>query len=152
MLRRYADDEVAFVDSSFGVFFVNVIHRAFAAAAPSPPSQEAPDCILEENEQSDEETSNPNIDDFQNGARQNERSRQDWPSSLNVNSFPDYGTAKQLAKTYFQTRHLLLPFLHDPSFMRELEAFYSQPYHKPIQPRADRCMQSLFLSFPNLAK
>jgi hypothetical protein len=138
-LRRYANSEVAFVGSSSGV------GRAFAAAAPSPPSQEAPeDCILGENEQSEKETSNPNIDDFQNGSQQKERSRQDWPSSLNVNSFPDYSTAKQLAKTYFQTWHPLLPFLHGPSFMRELEALYSQPYHKPIQPRAERVLRCIF--------
>jgi hypothetical protein len=99
---------------------------------------------------SQEETSNPNIDDFQNGSRQNERSRQDWPSSLDVNSFPDYNTAKKLAKTYFRTWHPLLPFLHGPSFMRELEAFYSQLYSKPIQPRAARVRVVIFQCIFNI--
>jgi hypothetical protein len=59
-LRRYANGEVAFVGSSSGVFFVNVVRRAFAAAAPSPPSQEASeDCILGENEHSEEEHQTP---------------------------------------------------------------------------------------------
>jgi hypothetical protein len=151
-LRRYANGEVAFVGSSSGVFFVNVVRRAFAAAAPSPTSQEAPeDCILGENEHSEEETSNPNIDDSRNDTPQNERSRQDWPPTLDVNSFPDYNTAKQLVRTYFQTWHPLLPFLHGPSFMRELEAFYSQPHSKPIQPRAERVRVITFQCIFNIA-
>jgi hypothetical protein len=145
-LRRYANGEVAFVGSSSGVFFVNVVRRAFAAAAPSPPSQEAPeDCILGENEQSEEETSSPNINGFQN-----EGSRQDWLPTLDVNSFPDYNTAKQLAKTYFQTWHPLLPFLHGPSFMQELESFYSQQQNKPVQPRAERVRVIIFQCIFNI--
>jgi hypothetical protein len=133
-LSAVSPDESQFLGSSSGIFFVNTVHRAFAISkngALSGGIREggAPD--------------HPSIDECIVGSESPRNSGQDEntraiPPSIQVTSLRSYGIlrrglgippgieqARGLLTVYFQVWHPLFPFLHGPTFMQEIESFYT---------------------------
>jgi hypothetical protein len=122
-LRALPNGESLFVGSSSGVFFINTVRRAFSHAAgasrrrslnddtnPSLASLPSPEeCIFGPESYAEAAWSRPT------GA----------PSDGDgVGELPSHTVAKELLITYFRIWHPLLPFLHGPSCLGELEALY----------------------------
>jgi hypothetical protein len=155
-LTASAPDESQFIGSSSGVFFVNTVHQAFAKSKggvsssknrpvepPFSPT-EAPieDFIAGNDSPIRVEKSTPSI----NGIEAPERVNQA------LGEAPNQSCARDLIMAYFQTWHPLFPFLHGPTFLREVESSYANstifPKHSD---RRQICLAITFQCVFNIA-
>jgi hypothetical protein len=129
-LRARENEESNFLGSSTGVYFVNTVRNAFKASR-DPNSQSADSPALIDPEQ---EGPNP-LEDFllepNTPPDRPEASTTPFPRGPSYDAAPpgigrppDAQTSKKLLVLYFKLWHPLFPFLHGPSFMREIEALY----------------------------
>lgn len=143
-LRALPNGESVFVGSSSGVFFINTVRRAFLRAA------------TQHNHVTDENASTPltslpspeeciyDSDPQFNTAR---------PLSDGLGELPDRHTAKELLMAYFRTWHPLVPFLHGPTCLAELELLYSDQSNVAARSRKPRlALTVIFQCLFNIAK
>jgi hypothetical protein len=129
-LTANSNDESQFVGSSSGVFFVNTVRQAFAKSlgplktAPTPEFP-APEDTLVGSPSSVRANSNAN----RRQSREMAKPRTKWTYDPQIAKYlgeaPGLGDARQLMMIYFKIWHPLFPFLHGPSFLHAMEAFYS---------------------------
>ncbi|KAM5347583.1 hypothetical protein ACJ41O_007407 [Fusarium nematophilum] len=139
-LRALKNGDSQYVGSSSGVYFINTVRRAFAAA-PDAESEERQhagetgeqllndpspeDCIIGGDEQAGRNTgmeAGTSGEAIDQAADQ----RQPAPTSafFDMSKLPDYNVARQLVLTYFRIWHPLVPFLHGPECLSQLDALY----------------------------
>lgn len=135
-LRALSNGESQFVGSSSGVFFINTVRRAFSTAAAtaatrgsingSPRRAPLNETSLEDFIDGPEACSYGSNEPGQDPAI----SEMEYYSSCckasidSMNKLPNHDVARQLVMTYFRMWHPLLPFLHGPSCLDELDALY----------------------------
>lgn len=125
-LTASSNDESQFVGSSSGVFFVNTVRQAFAKSldpmktAPTPEFPAPEDTLVG--------TPTSDSTGFTTSRRQGPRTK--WTYDAQIAQYlgeaPGVEHARQLMMTYFKIWHPLFPFLHGPSFLQAMEAFYSE--------------------------
>ncbi|EON61831.1 hypothetical protein W97_01049 [Coniosporium apollinis CBS 100218] len=145
-LRALPSGESFFVGSSSGVFFINTVRRAFSHAAATanrhrtttddsranrrPVSLPPPeDCIVgPESHVDDNWSSVTGPSPEGNPTRPKATGDTSWflDKIENLGELPDQAVAKELLITYFRTWHPLLPFLHGPTCLEELETLYAR--------------------------
>ncbi|KAH6621987.1 fungal-specific transcription factor domain-containing protein [Boeremia exigua] len=161
-LRARPNGESLFVGSSSGVFFINTVRRAFSQAAAttyqrqrttndahtsanfaSLPSPE--DCIIGSETQPSQDWLNARRAAAETTPTQPERESRRRSNLEDLGTLPDHAVAKELLITYFRTWHPLLPFLHGPTCLGDLEDAYAagQP-RKPKSLSTAIIFQSLF--------
>ncbi|KAF2012938.1 hypothetical protein BU24DRAFT_465287 [Aaosphaeria arxii CBS 175.79] len=147
-LRSLPNGESVFVGSSSGVFFINTVRRAFSHAAATtsrrrsvndhsvltPAALASPEeCILGPESQGERLRSDRNVPD-------------------GLGDLPPHAVATDLVISYFRTWHPLLPFLHGPTCLQELESLYSRDGESQTRrPRSQTLAITLQCLF-NLAK
>lgn len=134
-LTASSPEESQFIGSSSGVFFVNTVHRAFAKSKEG----KVPDRDIEGASSARDAAS---VENFLVGNESPRRSQSidetGRPMNQTNQGFQAFGiyshvlgvppsqeSATGLIMVYFQTWHPLFPFLHGPTFLRDVEAFYS---------------------------
>ncbi|KAF2137597.1 uncharacterized protein K452DRAFT_291415 [Aplosporella prunicola CBS 121167] len=157
-LRTTSNDESSFIGSSTGICFVNTVRNAFRASkhghGPAPPDNPAGP---------DHDRPNP-LEDFI--LADGDDSRPGTPSRPlpapaptiargpsydaappGIGRAPDAATSRKLMVLYFKLWHPLFPFVHGPTFYREVEALYdpSKPFHNPPgnDPDRHRCCRAI---------
>ena len=161
-LTASSPEESQFIGSSSGVFFVNTVHRAFAKSKKG-------DVSGAEDGRASTARDAASVETFivGNESRQRSHSRDEngRPMNQNIQGFeafrvhsyvlgvpPSQESATDLITVYFQTWHPLFPFLHGPTFLRDVEAFYSGM--STLQNRKDRqqiCCTIVFQCIFNIA-
>jgi hypothetical protein len=154
-LTATSSDESQFIGSSSGIFFVNTVQRAFANSKNLSPQDSSPEqqydpietCIVghesRDRDQHNSETSYP----------------QSFPSSsktygLPVRSLgvpPSRELAKELIIVYFRVWHPLFPFLHGPTLVQDVEAFYADANAPHVNTRRKNCQATVFQCLFNIA-
>lgn len=136
-LTASSPDESQFIGSSSGVFFVNTVHRAFAKSKKGAlayrgsggTSSVSGDPARVENfiVGHDSPRRSQSMDDSGQALNQDIQGIQALGTpSLVLGTPPSQECAKSLIMVYFQTWHPLFPFLHGPTFLRDVGAFYSE--------------------------
>lgn len=134
-LTTHSNDESQFVGSSSGVYFIKTVRRAFsqgpASSSNAPPGQEFPpaeDTIIGSEDSPCEKHPPTGYGTPYSGI--DAGIPQHWeyhPSVMQaLGEAPPLEQAKELMMTYFKIWHPLFPFLHGPTFLREMELFYSR--------------------------
>lgn len=132
-LTSVSPNESQFIGSSSGIFFVNTVRRAFASSKIRTPRDEPP---LGEDTAAETYIGGVEIDDDP----QNETSfsqSQYGPTvaaqnglcgfdACGIGQHPDQEHASKLIQVYFRVWHPLFPFLHGPTFAKEVEAYYTE--------------------------
>ncbi|KAH8700495.1 fungal-specific transcription factor domain-containing protein [Talaromyces proteolyticus] len=167
-LIAHSNDESEFVGSSSGVFFVNTVRQAFAKSlgpldnfSSGPGFPAAEDTIIGQGSSSFGERHDAARDETINqDSEGNARLRRKWiydPDIVNVLGVaPSLEHARQLMMMYFRVWHPIFPFLHGPSFLQEMEAFYSRDsikgdhQSKTLQHQST-CWTTIFQCIFNLA-
>jgi hypothetical protein len=161
-LTASSPDESQFIGSSSGVFFVNTVHRAFAKSKKGGNSDPdnadaslARDAASVENFIAGNESPrrSQSTDDTGRALNQNIQGIE----ALGIHSHvlgvpPSQENATGLIMVYFQTWHPLFPFLHGPTFLLDVEAFYARTTN--FQPKMDRqqvCRAIMFQCIFNIA-
>ncbi|KAL1592657.1 hypothetical protein SLS60_011073 [Paraconiothyrium brasiliense] len=116
-LRALPNGESVFVGSSSGVFFINTVRRAFVHAAAATHRKR----VAGENA-STPLTSLPSPEECIYGS--DPQVDTDRLQGDGLGKLPDHNMAKELVMTYFRTWHPLVPFLHGPNCLAELEHLY----------------------------
>ncbi|OKL59338.1 hypothetical protein UA08_05394 [Talaromyces atroroseus] len=130
-LITHSNNESHFVGSSSGVFFVNTVRQAFAKslgpyqASPAPaPEFPAPEDTIVGPPKS------PQVKQDDTRSRVMTESRRTWTYDPHIahllGKAPALENARQLMMMYFKLWHPLFPFLHGPTFLQAMEAFYSE--------------------------
>jgi len=145
-------NESQFFGSSSGVFFVNTVLRAFAEVTPGTPSAETTtqvtgakspnavpveSCIAEPSNDSDMRPAPTPVEQSYNFAIENPKTYGISENGLGRPPAPE--VAQRLVMSYFEHWHPILPFLHGPTFLQEMEAFYASDavnYQNDILPQA----------------
>ncbi|KAH7357433.1 fungal-specific transcription factor domain-containing protein [Pyrenochaeta sp. MPI-SDFR-AT-0127] len=141
-LRARPNGESLFVGSSSGVFFINTVRRAFSRAAATTnrrqpttsdglsnanfanlPSPE--DCIIGPETQSSQDWLNARGEAAETTPTQHPHAFGCQGNIEDLGELPDHAVAKELLITYFRTWHPLLPFLHGPTCLSDLEDAYA---------------------------
>ncbi|OAL45125.1 hypothetical protein IQ07DRAFT_648393 [Pyrenochaeta sp. DS3sAY3a] len=117
-LRALPNGESVFVGSSSGVFFINTVRRAFVHAAATHRNRVSGDNT------STPLTSLPSPEECIYGSEPHVDAVQ--PQNDGLGELPNHDTAKELVMTYFRTWHPLVPFLHGPTCLTELENLYAR--------------------------
>jgi hypothetical protein len=154
-LTATSPDESQFIGSSSGIFFVNTVQRAFANSRALSPKDASPEqqygpvetCIVghesRERDQHNAETSSPRL--FPSSSR-----TYGIPASpLGVP--PSRDLAKELVMSYFRLWHPLFPFLHGPTFVQDLDAFYADANGPQVNTRRKNCLATVFQCAFNIA-
>lgn len=133
-LTAVSPNESQFIGSSSGIFFVNTVRRAFATS-----KVRTPGGASHADDELDAETfiGGVDVDDNPQG---NEHSGLQVPN--NPTALPPNGTsgvytgllgespsrehAGKLIQVYFRVWHPLFPFLHGPTFAKEVEMYYAE--------------------------
>ena len=161
-LTASTPEESQFIGSSSGVFFVNTVHRAFAkskkgglADRENGGTSSARDAASVENFIVGNESPrrSQSTDDTGRALNQNIQGIQ----ALEIHSHvlgvhPSQEHASGLIMVYFQMWHPLFPFLHGPTFLRDVEAFYAGASN--FQSQMDRqqiCRAIMFQCVFNIA-
>jgi hypothetical protein len=136
-LKKLPNQGTAWLGSSSGVYFVNTVRRAFSAAfassnASGPNAVPASEDILT-GEDADGRSYNGPLHD---GPSTTDLFPQNLASALGKP--PDRKIAIDLVTSFFSTWHPLFPFLHGPSFIRDMELIYSvHRQRRPSKPTKD---------------
>ncbi|KAL1652220.1 hypothetical protein SLS58_000347 [Diplodia intermedia] len=161
-LRTRDNDESNFLGSSTGVYFVNTVRHAFKASkdpgahgSDSPalhdPEQEGPnpleDFLLDEDVDDDRSASPSRLAPFHTSTTCIPRGPSYDAAPPGIGRAPDPQISKKLLVLYFKLWHPLFPFIHGPSFVREIECLYdpSKPAPPPPanEPDRHRCCQAI---------
>lgn len=163
-LKAHSNDDSQFVGSSSGVYFINTVRQAFTKksghhedASSTHVFPAAEDTILGDADSPQETTAAPH-----NRVRQ--QVHQGNPSTLRweydriiskvLGKAPNLDHARKLMMAYFKVWHPLFPFLHGPSFLSEMERFYSEPIVEQSNGRVSRhkgsCWTTIFQCVFNL--
>ncbi|PNS20334.1 Activator of stress proteins 1 [Sphaceloma murrayae] len=131
-LRRSNDGQLSFIGSSSGVYFINTVRQAFASAVASRDPSDDNRVGTDQNPLDDElgnyfERQTPALPGRENDAYGRSQTLVEGAASTDdlVKALPPQETAKKLATNFFRSWHPFLPFLHGPSFMKDLESVYS---------------------------
>lgn len=165
-LRARPNGESLFVGSSSGVFFINTVRRAFSHAAAtinrprattnhdrsntnfaSLPSPE--DCIIGPETQSNQDWVNVRGGGAQSIPTQHQQAFWCQSNLEDLGELPDHPVAKELLITYFRTWHPLLPFLHGPTCLSDLEDAYAAGQARKLKSLSSKI---IFLCLFNIAK
>jgi hypothetical protein len=136
-LKKLPNQGTAWLGSSSGVYFVNTVRRAFSAAFAAsnlagPNAVPASEDILT-GEDADGRSYNGPLHD---GPSTTDLFPQNLASALGKP--PDRKIAIDLVTSFFATWHPLFPFLHGPSFIKDMELIYSlQRQRRPSKPTKD---------------
>ncbi len=136
-LKKLPNHGTAWLGSSSGVYFVNTVRRAFSAAFATsnlsgPNAVPASEDILT-GEDADGRSFNGPLHD---GPSTTDQFSQNLASALGKP--PDRKIAIELVTSFFTTWHPLFPFLHGPSFIKDMELIYStQRQRRPSKPAKD---------------
>ncbi|RAR08284.1 Zn(II)2Cys6 transcription factor [Stemphylium lycopersici] len=141
-LRALRDGESLFIGSSSGVFFVNTVRRAFsqaAAAATAAANRQRSGPVNAEAHAS--MSSLPTPEECIYGPASNAEPVQSSatipPEPSSVAELPSQELTNELLIAYFRTWHSLVPFLHGPTCLEELEVLYaSTPAGQSVRPRS----------------
>ncbi|KAH7409646.1 Zn(II)2Cys6 transcription factor [Cadophora sp. MPI-SDFR-AT-0126] len=133
-LTTVSPSESQFIGSSSGIFFVNTVQRAFAISRVRSPGEDP-----QPDDGAFAETYIGGVDADDN-QQENEGSGSQTPN--NRTELPQYRTygidtrllgqppsrehASRLIQVYFRVWHPLFPFLHGPTFLRDVEAYYTE--------------------------
>jgi hypothetical protein len=127
-LRSLSEGESQFIGSSSGIFFVNTVRRTFAAVAASSTYPSPEDCIIDAAEPMHKDSNVSSA--YVPGPMPTPVIEKD-PAAYRLAVTCDIGTppsselARELMMIYFRVWHPIFPFLHGPTFLRDLEVFYS---------------------------
>lgn len=125
-LTANSNDESRFVGSSSGVFFVNTVRQAFAKSLG--PMKTAPTAEFPAPE--DTLVGSPSSVCANSNASRRQEPQTKWTYDPQIARYlgeaPGLDDARQLMMMYFKIWHPLFPFLHGPSFLQAMEAFYSE--------------------------
>jgi hypothetical protein len=156
-LTATAPDESQFIGSASGIFFVNTVQRAFANSKvllpqdPSPEEQFTPGsietCIVGHERR---DGAHPNAETEVQSLPQSSRTYYGVPSRP-LGLPPSQELAKELIMVYFQEWHPLFPFIHGPTFLQDVEAFYSDDNPLGTDIRRKTCQSTVFQSLFNIA-
>lgn len=131
-LRLLPNGESLFIGSSSGVFFINTVRRAFSRAVAAV-SRERSSSINEDTVSSLSSLPSPEECIFGPNPHRDTAP----PDASNIGELPNHVVAKELLITYFRTWHPLLPFLHGPTCLEELESIYAaETAGQPRKPRS----------------
>ncbi|OJD40808.1 fungal specific transcription [Diplodia corticola] len=156
-LRTRDNDESAFLGSSTGVYFVNTVRHAFNAskdpgAHGSDPDQEGPnpleDFLLDEDDDADDRPASPShLPPYHASTTCIPRGPSYDAAPPGIGRAPDPQTSRKLLVLYFKLWHPLFPFVHGPSFVRDIECLYDPskpaPPPPPSEPDRHRCCQAI---------
>lgn len=124
-LTASSNDEIQFVGSSSGVFFVNTVRQAFAKILDPKETAPTPEFPAPEDTLVGSPISIPG-----STASRRQVPRTKWTYDAEIAQYlgkaPGLEHARQLMMTYFKIWHPLFPFLHGPSFLQAMESFYSE--------------------------
>lgn len=154
-------DKSEFIGSATGVFFVNTVFRAFSKSAnglkerpenvqrPIGDPGSASNSILDP-DGPQEPADNANI-----GIKLHTSNefRSYGITGHGLGIAPGQSQARALMMEYFQNWHPLFPFLHGPTFLRELDELYDEGYDYRVQPnmRKRLCRAVIFQCVFNVA-
>lgn len=160
-LIAHSSDESQFVGSSSGVFFVNTVRQAFAKslgpleASPTPEFPAPEDTIVGPPESP--RLKQKNI----SRSKASADSRGKWTYDPNIarllGEAPALEDARRLMMMYFKLWHPLFPFLHGPSFLQAMEAFYSESaasergFSNPMSEHRRSCWTTIFQCVFNIS-
>lgn len=124
-LKKLPNQQTAWLGSSSGVYFVNTVRRAFSAAFATS-NLAGPNAV-------------PASEDILTGEDAEGRSYNgplhDGPSTTDpfpqllaagLGKPPEQRVAIELVTSFFTTWHPLFPFLHGPSFLKDMESIYKR--------------------------
>lgn len=129
-LTALSPNESKFIGSSSGIFFVNTVRRAFAIRNVQSPGEEIPPedgasaetyiggIDADENENSGFQTPIIQADSLQ--------SRLYGIDTRSIGQPPRREDASKLIQVYFRVWHPLFPFLHGPTFLKDIEVYYTE--------------------------
>lgn len=122
-LKKLPNQGTAWLGSSSGVYFVNTVRRAFSAAFASshlagPNAVPASEDILTGEDAEGHSYNGP----FHDGPSTTDQFPQLLASALGKP--PDRKIAMELVMSFFTAWHPLFPFLHGPTFLRDMESIY----------------------------
>ena len=125
-LKRLPNHGTAWLGSSSGVYFVNTVRRAFSAAFASshlggPNAVPASEDILTGEDPEGRSYNGP----IHDGPSTTDQLSQTLASALGKP--PDRKVAIELVTSFFTSWHPLFPFLHGPSFIKDMESIYTTP-------------------------
>lgn len=147
-----------FLGSSSGVYFVDTVFRTFGQI----PSEQ-------DDDDDDDDTQEPGIvkDYFFVSQSSNQHDQQitspfpgtGGPASRTIYGIPDQGmgsapdeqVSRELIQTYFRTWHPLLPFMHGPSLLNDLEALYSNSSKQGSSFRKALCQMATYQCLFNIS-
>lgn len=125
-LTANSNDESQFVGSSSGVFFVNTVRQAFAKSLGPLKTVPTPEFPAPE----DTLVGSPSSVRANSEASRRNDPQTKWTYDPQIAQYlgeaPGLEDARQLMMAYFKIWHPLFPFLHGPSFLQAMEAFYSE--------------------------
>ena len=148
-LRALKNGDSQYVGSSSGVYFINTVRRAFATT-PDAESEERQhgsqngegllndpspeDCIVGGDEQIGRNMGLEAGASGEAGITQTNDQRQPATASpsFDLGKLPDYVITRQLVLTYFRIWHPLVPFLHGPECLSQLDALYRDTSTTPL--------------------
>ena len=117
-LKKLPNQGTAWLGSSSGVYFVNTVRRAFSAAFAATQALPASEDIL---------TGEDAAGNSFNGPILTAPSTTDqFPQMLSTSlgKLPDRKIGMELVTSFFKTWHPVFPFLHGPSFLKDMETLY----------------------------
>jgi hypothetical protein len=111
----------AWLGSSSGVYFVNTVRRAFTQAFSSSQALPASEDILTGEDSEGRSFNGPIVD--------GPSTTDGFPHLLSssLGRLPDRKIAIELVMSFFKVWHPVFPFLHGPSFLRDMELLYQRP-------------------------
>lgn len=111
----------AWLGSSSGVYFVNTVRRAFAQAFASSQALPASEDILTGEDSEGRSYNGPIVD--------GPSTTDGFPHLLSssLGRLPERKIAIELVMSFFKVWHPVFPFLHGPSFLRDMEILYTKP-------------------------
>lgn len=158
-LIAHSNDESQFVGSSSGVFFVNTVRQAFAKSlgpqetSPTPEFPAPEDTIV-----GPPKSPSKRINVSRNKATTELLGKWTYVSQISqiLGKAPLLEDARRLMMMYFKLWHSLFPFLHGPSFLQAMEAFYSESssdgqYQDPVSEHRRACWTIIFQCVFNIA-
>lgn len=134
-LKKLPNHGTAWLGSSSGVYFVNTVRRAFSAAFAAsnlggPNAVPASEDILTGEDAEGRSYNGP----LHDGPSTTDQFPQTLASALGKP--PDRKIAIELVTSFFTVWHPLFPFLHGPTFLRDMESIY-QSQRRPSKTNKD---------------
>lgn len=158
-LISHSNDESQFVGSSSGVYFINTVRQAFAQSL-GPVGSSSSDFPAAEDTIVGPESPEDKHSNIVRPGTEDDATPRKWRYNEDVakvlGQAPTLDQATRLMMMYFKVWHPVFPFLHGPSFLKEMEAFYSSQESDNITPTltADHkgaCYTTIFQCVFNLA-